>query len=471
MLHIQLSYACPMGAVPQSPRPQRLTRLIAAASIAVAAIVVVAVFTGIERSQAPVVSRAHSYSRSPFPPLWTTTVPGDSAFGGVLTNLGYYTIVPLSSGANLNFYRIEVVAFSIQNGRILWNSTPISISGAGDISPQVVLGSTELYLVGYASSLDEPGAPWNGTQGVFAVGFNLTTGAAGSFTSRLNVAAMQVGEVESSGGMVYAGYIESGTAVLQAFPLPESGHGTPPSWRYDLQLPTGFSSNLVFSVEGGYELVLLPTALVVINASDGSYLGALRSSQPLNLLDGTVHDGVAFGVVWVGPDLFLQGFDLATGSLAVNDSLGNVDAPTCQPFEVTYVEDALFTSTNCGHSWSVYTPQGAYLWGTGVGGTVQTLRPIPIGPNKVLVFGPLLLQSPPGSPPSGDFSFEGSYAIYNVTTGAVIWEESAWFQVESDLVLMHSPISLSRPPAPAIEAWHSDYVVEWWDGATSLAEI
>jgi hypothetical protein len=464
-------YVQTVETAPRPPHQQRLARLVVPMSVAVATVVVVAVVVGAELSQTPGVSQAHSYAADPFPPLWTTTVPNDSAFGGVINNLGYYTIVPLGSELNPNFYRMEVVAFSIQDGAILWNSTPISLSGAGNIAPRVVLGSTELYLVGYAANLSEPGAPWNGTGGVFAVGFNLSTGAPGFFTSQLNVAAMQLGEVETSGGMVYTGYAESGTAILQAFRLPGDGNDTARPWTYDLQLPAGFSSNLVFSVEDEYELVLLPASLAVLNASDGSYLEDVPFSDPLDLFDGTVQGGVAYGVNWIGPNLFLQGYQLATGSLAVNVSLGTAGAATCGPFEVTPIGDVLFASTSCGDSWSVYTLAGTYLWTTSVATPVPTLQPIPIGTTEALIYGPLFLSWPPGSPPKGNYSFEGLYALYNLTTGAVIWQESPWFQVESSIVLMFTPFSMSEPPAPAVVAWHSDYVVEWWAGSTSLAAI
>ncbi len=460
-----------VAAAPRPPRERQIALAAAIVSIAIVAITLVSVFAEVELSQTSAVSPTHAYSADPFPPLWTTTLPKDSAFGGVINNLAYYTIVPLSPAPNLNFFQFQVVAFSIQNGGILWNSTPISIWGAGNVAPQLVLGPTDLYLVGYASNVTDPGAPWNGTGGVFGIGFDLATGGPGPFVSQLDVAAIQAGQVNVAGGTVYVGYVANGSAVLVAFPLPGDAQGGT-AWSYNLKLPADFSSNLVFSVEDGYELVLLPASLDIFNATDGTYLESVPFSYPLDLFDGTVLNGVAYGINWVGPNLFLQGFDLATGSLAVNASLGAVGVP-CEPFEVSHVGDVLLASPSCDGVWSAYTPTGTYLWTTRVASTISALsaRPIPIGANEVLIYSPLFLSWSPGSPPEGNYSFQGWFTLYNLTTGAVIWQENPWFQVESNLALMNSPLSMSEPPAPTLEAWYSDYVVEWWGGSTGLAAI
>lgn len=467
----RLSVVCVVAAGPRPPRERRIVLTAALVSIAIVVIAVVAAFAEVKLSQTSAGSPTHAYSADPFPPLWTTTLPKDSAFGGVINNLAYYTIVPLTPGLNLNFFQFQVVAFSIQDGGILWNSTPISIWDAGNVAPQLVLGPTDLYLVGYASNVTDPGTPWNGTGGVFSIGFDLSSGAPGPFVSQLDVAAIQVGQVEVSGGTVYVGYIADGSAVLVAFPLPGDAQGGT-AWSYDLNLPAGFSSNLVFSVEDGYELVLLSTSLAVLNATDGTYLENVPFSYPLNLFDGTVLNGVAYGINWVGPNLFLQGFDLATGSLVVNASLGAVGVP-CEPFEVSHVSDVLLASASCDGVWSAYTETGTYLWTTSVASTISALsaRPIPIGASEVLIYSPLFLSGSPGSPNEGNYSFQEWFTLYNLTTGAVIWQENPWFQVESNLALTYSPFSMSEPPTPALEAWYSDYVVEWWGGSTGLASI
>lgn len=460
-----------MAIAPGPPRERRVVRVAALVSIAVVVIAVAAAFAEVELSPTSAVSPTQAYATDPFPPLWTTTVPKDSAFGGVINDLAYYTIVPLSPVPNLNFLQVQVVAFSIQDGAILWNSTPISIWGAGNVAPRLALGPTELYLVGYASNVTNPGAPWNGTGGVFAIGFDLRTGAPGSFVSELKVAAIEVGQVEVSGGTVYVAYIANGSAVLLAFPLPGGVQGGT-AWSDDLKLPADFSSNLVFWVTDGYELVSLPTSLAVLNATNGTYLENVPFSGPLSSFDGAVVNGVAFGISWVGPNLYLQGFDLATGSLTVNASLGAAGVP-CEPFEVTHVGDVLFASASCGAAWSAYTPTGTYLWTTGVVSTTAAFSalPIPIGANEVLIYSPLFLSFSSGSFPEGNYSFQAWYALYNLATGALLWQENPSFQVESNLALAYSPFSMSEPPAPALEAWYSDYVVEWWGGSTGLAAI
>jgi len=451
-----------VGTVPKPPR----IRWVPIVAIVVVAVAVFAVAVGIEVTQTSSTPPSRTYLSTPFPPLWTTSLPKNSAFGGVFSDVAYYTVVPLSTGSGINYFQCEIVAFDLQSGSVLWKSEPISVWGAGNVDPELTLGPRAVYLVGYAANLTSAGAPWNGTNGVFAIGFNPNSGAQGPYATLLASPTFGVNEVAISNGSVYTEYIASGAAVLQAFSLPGDPQGVPHPWVYNLTVPAGGSSNVAISVEGGYELVTLPSAIAVLNAASGAFLENIPASDPLDLFDGAVMNGTAFGISWIGADLYLQGFHLATGAPVLNESIGP-GMGSCGPYSVKLLGTVLFASTDCGAVWSAYDVAGSLLWTSTTFGPSEPFGypPVPIAPDEVLIYSYPFGSSPPST---GNATFQEWFTLYNRTTGAVVWQEAPWFEVAANATLLLNPSGWLEPPSPTIEASSSDYVVVWWDGLTAV---
>jgi hypothetical protein len=439
---------------------------IVAASAAVAIVVVAGVWA-ISASVGPAPPTVRPFATFPLPPVWTTTVPNDTAFGGVLEDGAYVTIVPISSLPSLGNLQFRVDAFALDDGTVLWQSVPLSIENAGNVQPTLAAGPNRVFLVGYASSLVSPGEPWNGTDGVFWIGFDAASGAVASFGNESAPPSLALGEVTVSGGTIYAGYLVNAGAVLEAIPLPGVGAASG-VWSTTLDLPADFSSNLVFSVADGFGMVLLPSSLAVFNASSGRFLEQIPFESPLNLFDGTVLGGVAYGVDWTAQSVDLVGYNLSTGSLIVNRSLGGL-AVVSQPSEVRHISDVLLVSTSGGAQWSAYTPAGTLLWSSPTLPTNFGPGPVPVLPNGVLFYG----GGPGGvsQPATGNVSFPAEFVLENLTTGATLWEESSWFQIPADASLFLAADLQEQPPGPCIEASGSGEVVFWWAGTTGLAVL
>jgi len=446
--------------------PGRELWYVVAAVVAVAIVVLAGVWLS-RASAPPSPPGTPQYATYPFPPVWTTSLPNDTAFGGVLDDGAYLTVVPMSPLPAQSSFQFQVVAFALDNGAVLWRSAPLTILNKGDVQPALSVGPSEVYLVGYAQSVVSPGQPWNGSAGVFEIGFDATNGAVLSVANQFLPSGMQTGELAVSAGAVYYGYLANGGAQLGAFPLPADAASSA-SWSETFLLPADFSSNLVLSIDGGFEMILLPSSIAVLDAVNGTFLEEIPFAAPLNLFDGTVLGGVAYGVDWATDSLDLVGYDLSSGTQVVNHTLGDVAIPA-EPFEVRHIGDELFVSTSEGAQWSAYTPTGSLLWSSPTLPTNFGPSPIPIAPNEVLLYG-----SNPSSATGtvvGNASFPAEFILENLTTGATLWEQSSWFEIPEDTSLFLTPDAWETPPGPFIEAAASSDVVFWWAGTTGLATL
>ncbi len=405
----------------------------------------------------------------PFPPVWTSSVPGNSAFGGVLQGNSYVTIVPQDSSSlpALNSFEFAVVSIDLQTGTVQWVSSEISIESEGNVQPTVVAGTEELYVIGYAAPLLVPGDPGNGTTGAFAIGLNPATGAENAFASSDQYPASGVQFVSPYDGSVYYGTIVAGAVALSAFPLPNQAAGNGFSWNVSFPLPTGFSSNLVFSVNDGFLLVLLPSSVAVVSATTGQLLENIVVPYSLNLFDGTVVNGVAYGVQWWSTGFFLQGYQLSDGSLVLNESMPSPSVPG-QPFFVDAIDGDLLATIDSGATWSAYSTTGSLLWSFALGTTSFPLPPVPIGPDQVL-----FQSGPPANfgSASGNFTFHEGFSLVDLSTGALVWQTNPLLAGSAGEALFTAPNSMEQPPSPTVDGYAGNDVVFWWAGETALATL
>jgi hypothetical protein len=452
-------------AIPRRLRRRQLATV--AAAVVVAGLLIGAYLASSSSAPPPgPVSPAASY---PFPPVWSSTVPGDTAFGGVLEGNSYYTIVPRNSSVlpTLNALEFEVVALDLQTGAVQWASAVISIHNESNVQPSLVASASDVYVVGYSAPLIVPGEPGNGTSGVFAIGLNSTSGAANSFANSDKYPTSWVQEAVPEDGSVYYGALVDGSVALSAFPLPGPAAGAGVTWSSSFPLPAGFSSNLAFRVDGGFVLVLLPASVAIVSATTGAFLENLVVPDSLNLFDGTVLDGVAYGVQWLGTGFFLQGYGLSDGALVLNESMPRVSVPG-EPFFIDPVGNDLLVTLDSGASWSDYSSVGLLQWTVAVGATSIGAPPVPIGSDQVLLGS--------GPPPnlgaaSGNLMFHESYLLVSLATGAVVWQTDPLFEVSAGEMLFLAPNGGEEPPTPTIEAHAGNDVVMWWGGATALATL
>ncbi len=403
----------------------------------------------------------------PLPPVWTSVVPGDSAFGGVVEYGAYYTIVPMSALPTVGPFQFAVVALSLGTGAVEWQSPAITVANEGNVPPQLVAGAGVIFLVGDAQPITSIGAAWNGSSGVFAIALNASTGALGAFTVISEPTYVSVQDVVTWDGSVYVG-AQGGASDLRAFPLPADPQ-VGANWSAQVPLPPGFDSNLAITVEDGFVLILGPAEVLVVSALTGALLEQIPSADPLDLFDGTVVDGIAWGVAAYGSELYLQGFELTTGTLVTNESLGPA-SNSVEPFVVRSIGNQLFFSVAGGTAWAAYNLSGALEWSSPeITAGLFISPPIPVGSSELLFYG--------GSPPSGSFGSTGNvtfpveFDLVDRTTGSIVWAESRSLQEPADTVLFPVPSGEQVLPGPYVEAAEGSSVIYWWDDSTILAGL
>ncbi len=450
---------------PRTPRGWQFA--VAAATVVVATLLVGVYFAS--SSPAPPSGPGATVASYPFPPVWTSTIPRNTAFGGVLQGNSYYAIVPQAASVlpSINNLEFDVVALNLQTGELQWTSPAIAIQDEGNIEPTLVGGASELYVVGYSAPLVVPGEPWNGSTGVFAIGLDPTTGVPNAYASGDVYPTSWIQVVSVNAGSVYYGAILSGSAVLSAFPLPDQAVGSGVSWNSSFALPAGFSSNLAFAVDDGFVLVLLPSSIVVVSATTGSLLESIVDPSPLNLFDGTIVSGVAYGVQWLSTGFFLQGYQLSDGSLVLNASIPSPAVPG-QPFFVDAVDGDLLVTIDSGATWSAYSTTGSVLWNYALGTTSFPLPPVPIGTDQVL-----FQAGPPANfgLESGNFTFHEGFSLLDLSTGALVWQTDPLLAGSTGEALFTAPNSMEQPPSPTVDGYAGNDVVFWWAGETALATL
>jgi hypothetical protein len=433
------------------------------------------------------------YSTEPFPAVWQGNYTGTPA-SAVLDN-GTLFVLTYGSGAlgPPPFgpdYPWNLLAVSATNGSLLW-SHELLASESGNLAPEIVVLGGVVYFVEAADSLAVDSTPLATGPAIFAVGFNVSSGAEDSF---------DLTPVPT--GFAVTGYFAIlGTTAYLGWPSGTGGSAAVTVEAVDLLNPTrsallwstsvttaAAESNIPRILVDAQYLVLPFGALWVLDSQTGKILFSTNFSAlggPGNAVNGALVGATYYSVAeWTAGrglafDYCLTGLDLANQRVAENVTVetgpyisGPEAVNALSGLLVISSPSPLGPGTAPTGAFLVLSPQGTVLWSSALETVppVAGSNPVPIGsPLAPLSNGTWLLSSlgePSGSGPAVTQYFEGVES----TTGGILWTHAFTFASPSGSSQLYPPNELG-PSSVVVLTTAGNELVYRWNLAIGLAIV